>query len=371
MSNRNYPPAYLRYLKARLWNLGRPGFWITAILLSVVGLGIREYWLNPDFFTQKQNDNEVARQQPTDSSLSDEDQAIAADIDNLPVLLNDSEQANLATIANTPKENARPKKNKSLFPNLLKQPSSGNNAQSNLALGMLNGVSAPKEQNPFVLQADNLLQIGNSYGNSQSLGVKSSTASAEQTGTVNPSSSPGIGLPTPTDNSQNAVVISPLQAAINQSTNQNISGVNSAIDSQAKIMGNASYGATTLIPPTNTLPNPTLPTNNGFNATNGYNQPTVTSLPQNSYTNFNNNQTLPNLAAVTQPITSAAPNNIAPYSLQNPNQNAATPTYPAASGNYDNSALQQSTQIPQSNVSRPRPTAGSYGGIEINGYKYP
>ncbi len=366
MSNRNHPSAYLRYLQARLWNLGRPGFWITAILLSVFGLGIREYWLNPDFFTQTQN-KKVATQQSPKSSLSPEDQAIAADIDNLPVLLNDAEQANLAAIAIIPAGNAPSNKSKSLFPNLVKQESSSNNPPSNLALGMLNDVSAPQDQNLFVLQADNLLQMGNGYANSQSLGVKSSTVSAEATGVTNSASSQKIGLPTPTDNNQNTVVISPLQAAINQSTN-NISGLNNATDSQAKIMGNASYGGTTLVSPTNGLPIPTSPASNGFNAANTYNQPTVTSSPQNSYSNFNNNQTLSNVVPVTQPITSVAPNNINPYSLQNQNQNAVTP---AAPGNYNNSAVQQPTAIPDSNVSRPRPTAGSYGGIEINGYKYP
>lgn len=90
MPQRHYPPAYLRYLKARLWNLARPSFWGTAIVLSVVGLVIKEYWTNPDFLAKSQTNPVASPQQPVDSSLSAEDKAIAADIDNLPVLYNDA-----------------------------------------------------------------------------------------------------------------------------------------------------------------------------------------------------------------------------------------------------------------------------------------
>jgi hypothetical protein len=364
MPNPHYPPAYLRYLKARLSNLARPSFWVTAIFLSVFGLVIREYWLNPDFFTQQQN-NEVTTQSSNDSSLSSEDQAIAADIDRLPVLLKDSEQANLAVIANTPQVNSQEKKSKSLFPNLNnKQNSSAHDAKSNPSLGFLNEVAAPKEQNSFILQADNLLQIGTRYGNDQLFGVPSGTTSVEQTRTTATSSSQQTELPTQTENSQNTA-ISPLQTAINQSTNQKLSSFNSAPDTQSKIMDNSTYGGAILTPPTNSLPNPSSLNGNEFNPPISYNQPTVTNLPQNSYTNFNNTQASPIAAP---PVNNAMQNNIAPYSLQTPNQ---TPVIPINPSEYGNSSLQQPTQIPQSNVSRPRPNAGLYGGVEINGYKYP
>lgn len=365
MPNRHYPPAYLRYLKARLWNLGRPSFWVTAIFLFVVGLVIREYWLNPDFLTQKQN-NEVTTQNSDNSSLSSEDQAIAADIDHLPVLLKDSEQANLAVVGIPSKANSQDKSSKSLFPNVnSKQKSSANDARSNPGLGLLNGVAAPKEQNPFILQADNLLQIGTRYGAEQLSAVQSATAPVEQTGTTAIFSSQQTGLPTQTENSQNAIAISPLQAAINQSTNQQLPSFNKGSDSQTNIMSNVTYGGTTLTPPTNSLPNPTSLNGNQFNPATSYNQPTVTNLPQNSYNNFNNNQASPSVAP---PVNTATQNNVSPYSLQTPNQSAVMPVNPSE---YNNSTLQQPTQIPQPNVSRPRPNAGLYGGVEINGYKYP
>jgi hypothetical protein len=367
MPNRHYPPAYLRYLKARLWNLGHPSFWATAIFLSVVGLAIQEYWLNPDFLTQKPA-KEVTAENSNDSSLSPEDEAIAADIDNLPVLLKDSDQENLAVIANTPTDNSQNKNSKSLFPDVTSSATSAaNDAKSNPALGLLDDVAAPKEQNPFVLQADNLLQIGTNYGINQLSGGKSSTPSVEQSGTVTTSSVQGIGLSTQTENSQNAA-ISPLQAAINQSTTQKLPNFNRPTDSQTNIMGNAAYGGAIATPPTKSLPNPTSLNGNELNPATSYNQPTVTNLPDNFYTNFNNNQVSPSVAP---PVNYATPNNTTPYSLQTPNQSVVMPTNPTAYPNYGNSTLPEPTQIPQSNVSSPRPNAGLYGGVEINGHKYP
>jgi hypothetical protein len=329
----------------------------------VVGLVIREYWLNPDFLTRKQN-NEIARQQPDNSTLSDEDQAIAADIDNLPVLLNDSERARLAAIANTPKENPQQKTNKSIFADVFKPKSAANDAKSNAALGVLNAGAAPKEQNLFISQAENLLQMGTSYSNSPLLGIKSSVTSVEQPGLAATAANQWIGLPNQTDNNQNTVVISPLQAAINQSTNQSISGgFNRVTSGQTNIIESTNYGGTTLTPPMNGLPNPSLPA-----STTSYNQPTVTNLPPNS---FNNIQVLPSVAPVAPPVTSMTPNNLDPYSPQTANQNLVTPTNPSVSENYGNSALQQPTLVPPSNSPRPRPTPGAYGGIEINGYRYP
>lgn len=363
MPNPHRPPAYLRYLRARLWNLARPGFWGTTIFLAVVGLVIREYWLNPEIFTLQQN-HEFARQQSAQSSLSNDDQAIVADIDNLKVLLNDAEQARLAALVNTPTANPQQQPNKSLFPDVIKPKPASNDAKTNPGLISLNGDAVTKQQNLFVLEAENLLQMGTGYSNNQLLGIKSTTTSLEQT-----AANPWIGLPNQTENNQNTVIVSPLQAAVNQLSQQNFSSVNGLTSSQTNTTQGTGYGSTTLTPAINNSSNFNLPANNGINAVTGYNQPTVTNLQPNSLTNFNNTQVLPSVAPVTPPVTAAVNNNLDSYSLQTPNQNAIAPT---TSDNYTNPTVQQQpTPAPQYNTLPPRPTPGAYGGVEINGYRYP
>ncbi|OUL26442.1 hypothetical protein [Nostoc sp. 106C] len=391
MSNRDYPPAYLRYLKARLRNLGQPSFWVTAIFLSVLGLGMWEYLSNPDMFTQKQN-QEVAAPKVAESSLSTEDRAAVADIDNLPVLIKDFEQANLAATLSLPEENSKAKNSQSLFDDVInQQPAATNVAKSNPSLGIVNGIAAPKQNNPFVVQADNLLRSG--YSNSPLLGAKSLTTSSEETEGAT-SFNQEMELANQNNKSQNSVVNSPLQGAINQSQNQNLSSLNSLTSSPTNIMGTNSYSkvtstsqnlsgfnnptfsptsstAATSTPPSNGLPSQTLPANPSLNTGPGYTQPTTTNLTQNPYTNFNNSQVLPNgvqATSVTSPVTSAATTNISPYSTPTQIQGVVNPSTPTVYGNY---GVQQPTQLPQSRNSLPRPTPGAYGGVQINGYTYP
>ncbi|MEA5625233.1 hypothetical protein [Nostoc sp. UHCC 0251] len=395
MPNRHYPPAYLRYLKARLWNLGRPGFWVTAIFLSVLGLVTWEYWSNPDIFVYKQK-KQVASQTPTDSSLSEENRAIAADIDNLPVLFNDFEQSTLPITANNPNENTEAKNSKNFLEDVINKQKSASNIKLNPGLGVNSDIS-PSVKNPFVVQTENLLRTGTFDSNNQFLGLKTLTAASEPTGEEQTSSSRGIGFPNQTNKNQNSVSISPLQASLNQSTNQKFSSFNGTA-TQTNAFGRASEPGTTLMPPINTLVNQnSLPTtglttgtgytstgtnfqqnpytnlnngqvlpSNGLNTGTGYTS-TGTNLPQYPYNNLNSGQVVPNLAPVTPPVTSAAPYNIAPYSSQSPNQNVVIPTNPAGYGNYGlqqpmqppqssygNYGLQQPTQPPQSNY-------GNYG----------
>lgn len=353
MSNRHYPPAYLRYLKARLWNLGRPGFWVTAIVLSLLGLGIREYWLNPDFFTfvQKQ---EVASPKPANSSFSDEDQAIAADIDNLPVLLNDAAKKNLPVIVSNFNTNTQTKKSESLFGGVINKPQFlASDTKSNSGLGMVNSSSAPKNQNMFVQQAESLMQMGTNYNNNQSSSEPKETAKTPAYGVME--------LANQSDKSQNLVSSSPLQAAINRATQQNLSNVNSttatATNNQINTMGSPLYNSSTLTPlyNNNNLPSQTLPSNTGLNRATGYIQPPITNQFPNSDNNLNNTGT------------SAAPINISPYSMQTVNSTNLTPPTPVGYGNYG--GMQQ--PIEQKQPSNSRPVPGPYGGVQMNGRTFP
>ncbi|MHC5597151.1 MAG: hypothetical protein ACYTXC_14615 [Nostoc sp.] len=379
MPNRHYPPAYLRYLRARLLNLGRPAFWGTAIFLSLVGLATWEYWSNPDIFVYKQK-KQVASQEPVDSSLSEENKAIAADIDNLPVLFNDFDQATLSLTANTPNEKTEAKESKDLLQNVIDKQKSANDTKLNPGLGV-KGDTSPEVRNPFVVQTENLLRTGTVDSSNQFLGLKTLNAPSQPTGQEQTSSSLGIGLTNQTNNNQNSLPISPLQSALNQSTNQKLSSFNGTA-TQTNAFGRVSEPGTTLmspinsLPSQNSLPNAGLTTGTGYTSTgtnlpqNPYNNlnngqvlpssglttgtgytSTGTNLPQNPYNNLNNGQVLPNVAPLTPPATSAAPSNIAPYSSQSPNQGVVTPTNPVGYGNY---GLQQPTQLPQS-------TYGNYG----------
>ncbi len=413
MSPQRYPPAYLRYLRARLWNLGRPAFWGTAIFLSVLGLGIREYWANPDFFTFLQNNKQAGTQNPADSSLSDEDKAIAADIDNLPVLINDAQQSNLLVAPSTRKEKGQDNKSKSLLDDLIsKQQEAAKNAKSN-PVGIVDNVPASKVINPFVAQAESLLQAGTANSGSQLFGIKSSNTSSVQPGIAGSSSNLGIGLPNQINNNQNPAPISALQTAINEST-QKPSSLNNTNSNQTSTIGRSL--------PSNDLPNQDFSANTQLNtnpnapiSTTGYTEPTLTNQPQNLYTNFpgsqptvtnqpqnyysnssqlgtnytqpivtnqppnyygnlNNVQPLPSVvtpSSTVSPGTYAAPNNIAPYSPQAPNQGTIQPSNQVGYGNGNLNPSLPQTQSPQSNLTVPPLSAGQYGGVNINGYTYP
>jgi hypothetical protein len=395
MSPRRYPPAYLRYLRARLWNFSRPAFWGTAIFLSVIGLGIREYWANPDFLTFLQNKKQAATPKPPDSSLSDEDRAIAADIDNLPVLINDAQQSNLLVAPSTRKEKSQENKSKNLLDDLIsKQEEAAKNAKSN-PVGIVGNVPASKQINPFVAQAESLLQAGTANSGSQLFGVKSSDTSSVQPGIPGSSSNLGIGLPNQINNNQNPAPISALQTAINSST-QKPSSLNNTTSNFANTIGrslpsndlsNQGFSANTQLntnlndpisttgsqKPTVTNQPQNYYTNSGTELGTTYQNPIVTNQPQNYYGNLNV-QPLPSVVTPTStgsPVTYTAPNNIAPYSPQAPNQGAVQSSNQVGYGNGNLNPSLPQTQSPQSNLTVPPLSAGQYGGVNINGYTYP
>ncbi|MEA5552409.1 hypothetical protein VB713_15815 [Anabaena cylindrica UHCC 0172] len=333
MPARNYPPAYLRYLKARLSNFLRPSFWGTGIFLIVVSLLIREYWINPAIFTEKPNKDAVVSENVEEASLSNEDKAITADIDNMPSLLSDFDKENLSAIITTSPENTQVE-NKETFLNqaINKQNADANSAKSNLSLGIVNQVSSVSVKNPFVLQAEKLLQPvqtnnSNQFSGINNLAVPSPT---ELTAVSNLS----FELNNQTTNNQTLVLINPLAAAINKSSNTN------------QINSFSSNGNVRSIVPTNNLTNQGLSSSSSM----GYIQPGLVKQSQNPYSNFNGVQTPPNVVTPTTELT-PVPNN--PYAVQPPSQNVVNSTAPVGYGNYSNYSLQQPSQLPQSNLSYP------------------
>jgi hypothetical protein len=215
MSGRRNPPTYLRYLKVSLWNLARPSFWGTAIFLAVVGLAVKEYWKQPDLFNFKQVKQPEAKK-PLSSSLSEEDKAIAADIDNLPVLFYEFAHGTLPSTAINVKQNTKVDNSNTILESLSKQKTTATDANSNSGLKLVNSASTLKLENPFVSQTENLLQFKDSQNNSQPM------ASSIQTDTMQISTNMRMLLTNSVNYNQNTAIVSPLQTALNQSTNQSL-----------------------------------------------------------------------------------------------------------------------------------------------------
>jgi len=398
MSKRHYPPAYLRYLKARLLNFSKPAFWGTAIFLSVLGLVIREYWSNPDAFARKQN-SEVTTQK-TDNSLTAEDKAIAADIDNLPVLYNDVEQATGPITILPPNENSKANQGKDLLQTLISKQKSSKNTALNPSLGISSNSSLSSEKNPFITQTENLLQFGTQNNNSQLL----TTSSQAKEVAENPTQV-GIGVNQSQKNPSTSISSSP--SILPPSTNQTLSNFNSGTSTPSNVLGQTSYngvpqnlsnnsatavlsnpaGQTSYngVPQNLSTNSPTFVTNTNFNNVTGYIQPTVPNSSPNSYNNISPVQPFANqvpTSAVTQPVTSSVPTNTQPYSAPpsypNINPNQITPPTPASYTKPNYGYLRN--QLPQSNFSVPGQSTGTVqgniysspylGGIQGNPYGY-
>jgi hypothetical protein len=390
MSNHRYPPASLRYLKARLRNLSRPAFWGTAIFLSLLGLVIREYWFNPDAFTGKQN-SEVTTQK-TDDSLSAEDKAIAADIDNLPVLYNDVKQATGPINILTPKDNPKANQGNDFLQYLLRQQKSTRNTKLNPSSEISSNSSVASEKNPFITQTENLLQLGTQNNNTQLL-----TTSSQPKGVAVTPNTVSIGVNQSQTNSNNSISSSP--SIVPPSKNSTLSNVNGGVSSPSNV-GQIPYNGVLQNLPNNssvttTLSNPVgqssyngisqnLPTNNqnfvpsnNFNNVTGYIPPTVPNTLPNSYNNINPVQPLPYQvpgSVVTQAVTPAVPttNIPQPYPVQPSypyiNSNQITPPTPASYTNLNDGYIRVRNQLQQSNFSVP----GQYtGGVQGNGYSSP
>jgi hypothetical protein len=375
MPERNYPPAYLRYLKARLSNFLRPSFWGTGIFLLVVGIVIRAYWLNPALFTQNQNkeaDKELVTQENVkETSLSDEDKAIRADIDNMPTLLSDFDQANLLNTTTTYESKNQDKSSNNLLEDvIIKENTAVIEPKSKSGLQIVNPDYSASMKNPFVVQAENLLQSDQGNNINQVVNINNLAGSPEKTA-VTTGSNLGVGLTNQTTNNQSIVVISPLAAAIKQSSNAN----------PINYLG--SNGRVSPILPANGLPNvnpinplgsngqvsPILPAN-GFpnqslssGSIRSYIQQQVrTQPPQKSYGNFNGVQTAPNVEIST---TGVSPVINSSYPVQVPSPGAVNSNTPVEYGTYGNYSVQQPSQLPQSNLSYPGQVQGQYS----NGYQ--
>lgn len=362
MPNSRHLPASLRYFKARFRTVTRPAFWGTAIFLSVIGLVIREYWSHPNFLRYLQNTQAADTQNQSNPEISKEDRAIAADIDNSPLLLQDVDKSIPPALTLKPSEKpAAP--NKSLFEDVVGKKPTGSDNTTSLNTPVTPPLSSLKIDNPFLQDAQNSLRMGGWSDSRRYSGTTPLTNSPAQA-----TSNLGISSANSANQNQNPAPVSALQSAFNQPTINN----QSASPSQRPASPNTFNQQL----PTNTLPSqsPSLPPTTGMNTGSLYSQPTVVNTPpiytqptagyapQNPYSNMGGGQVGNNAIAsptVPQPISPTTPGNIAPNTLPTTNQgfNSTTPLAPSTS--LGNSSLQPQP-LPQSGLASP-PLGGTSG----------
>ncbi|MBD2666941.1 hypothetical protein B6N60_03436 [Richelia sinica FACHB-800] len=332
MANRNYPPASLRYLRARLSQFQKPAFWGTGIFLLLVGVGMWQYWLNPNLLTDNQPLAVVNSQPANKDDISDDNKAIAADIDNLPVIINDF------SVSSFPDLNITAKKTENNNSNFIedvinKQNNSNQLAKSSPNIGVSN-VKTVNSANTFVLATEELLYTNLNNTDSRFLRTSNIRTSPVQTAVTTVDYLP-TGL-------------------INQVTNNRISGTSSPLTLEMEQYHQASpiYSNINSAKEINTQIIQTSPNVAGqiYNS-----NPALSNIQPNPNYPLNNSQTLPNSGI------SATGNGYGNYNLPNntyidqkPRPATVNSSNPGGYGNYNSYGVQQSIPLSQ-------PTYGSYG----------
>lgn len=148
------PPPSLRYLKVWLRPFKRTMFWGSLTFLSLAGLFVWEAWNHPEWFIPNLEDENPVTANPTGKTqLTKEDSAVAADIDSLPVLLEELDNADV-NLPSLPLNQAPQKE--SLVNELLRQQTADATKTSNSpAIGQSAGDLSVT--NPFALPTQQTL----------------------------------------------------------------------------------------------------------------------------------------------------------------------------------------------------------------------
>ena len=368
---RNTSPR-LRYLKARLSIFTSPSFLAGVIFLVAVGLVVKEYWANSEFL--KFSQNEASLQEDTSESvsasnsqslLSDEDRAIAADIGNISVLDYDREKSKLSLRKKVEDAEEINKQTKTKLTKLLDN-SKKNQKEKEIkpSTDSVKTSNPPISQNnPFLNQAQSLLQFN--FGSNQqaenrdNLSPFSSSQPSQSSlnfGFSNTSPSSQNRSPLPDNALKAAIEKSATQAQDNSQTkasanNQNTLSQSSQADSKSTT--NPSPNQRLRPNPNSPLVDTTIlnqPANNQVqNPYNNYNQFGTNSQTQIPYSNFSTNQ-LP----ATNFNRSGSNNQIqTPYSNFGTNQLPATNFIPPTINNQiQNPNNNFNNQLPANNYNR-------------------
>jgi hypothetical protein len=280
--SRSHRSPRLRYLKARLSIFTRPSFLAALVFLSCLGFVLKEYWTNPTFLKFAPNQELPSSTSSNQPLLSDEDRAIAADIDNLSVLDYDKEQANIpiTTILDDSKKiKEQNDAQLSKILDLAKKSQKANEIKPNTTQSQTANTPSTSQPNPFLNQAEDLLKFkfdtSNTNGNVNSLSPFSSNSQTQN--------SFNLGI----NNGNSVNPQSALQKAIDQSNNPKNQENNST---DKNTFGQSPQNAQTA-PSLNSPTNQKLPQSqtDSLVNTNLFNQP-LNDRSQNSFGNSNNNQ---------------------------------------------------------------------------------
>jgi|GEM_PF-1525181 hypothetical protein len=92
MSLPQYRSPYQKYFQPRVSSSIKPAVWIAGVILPIIGIAIYSHWSEVATWTFPQP-KKVVTKKPYIIKLSDEQRALTADIDNLPVIVNDLNQS--------------------------------------------------------------------------------------------------------------------------------------------------------------------------------------------------------------------------------------------------------------------------------------
>ncbi len=355
MLPRRQPPTQARYLRARLRTFTKPAVWGTLVFASVVGLGIWQYWTNPGLMRFWEN-KQVADSPNPNPTLSKEDKAIGADIDNLSVLNQEFNKGSTLATPSDPNENIESVGSKVDEATLKKLNAINSDPKFNASNQTPTPLVTSKLENPFLSQAQYLLRNG-SINNSESAPPLTANTSPILAGGNDPRL--GMRLSNPTNQDQNTTPVS-ASGVFNQSQsgipkNNNTFGQTQFSNPRpyqvAPATNNNSVGISGSGEPLNRL-SPGTPYNQqpALNSS-AYNQQPVMNSSQSFYSNLINQspQQLPPSAPVS-PITPTAPN-LSPLPIPVPTPASTVPIAPGVygAGGYS----------PYSNYGVPRPVAPS------------
>ncbi|MEO1433196.1 MAG: hypothetical protein AAFV71_29860 [Cyanobacteria bacterium J06633_8] len=384
MTRSRFVSPRLRYLKARLSIFTSSSFLAALVFLSSLGFVIKEYWTNPNFL--KFSQNQQAPSPPlsnSQSSLSDEDRAIAADIDNLSILDFDKQQASIPVTTKIDESEKIKQQNQTQLKKILdfnKKTQKANEIKPSAIKQQTANIPSASQDNPFLKQANNLLKF---KLDSSKQDKDVNNLSPFSTNSQTPHNSFGLGITS--GNSVNPSLSgtseSALQKAINQSvknrqTKEKLTADNLNNQDTSNRLVEPGEKQTTnqrLLPkPTNSFVDTRVlnqPFNNQYqNPYNKYNnsqvprnnlaQPGLNNQYQNPYSNFNNTQTPRNNLA--QPGLNNQYQN--PYNNYNnsqvPRNNLVQPglnnQYQNPYNNYNN------TQVPRNNLVQPNNTYNNF-----------
>lgn len=385
MSHPKKTPASIRYVKAWLRTLSRPGFWVSTTVLGLVVIFTWQLWLNPDWIKNPGDGvaDKKTKEQAPDQPLSPEDvAAIGVDIDNLLAF----GQEFTRNRASSNKQKPAVPKPEGFYDQIIRQQAEAAKAQA----GAQNSRSllVQSSSNPFVSSAQNSLSTNlipnTSNGSSTFTGIASMNRESTAPGT----SLPGLNL-NPGNSTQLVESVGPLQTILNQQNSassaaqtrqptagsgQNLSTStpsNSGFPNSAgQLPSSGSYTNTTVQPPTGYSTTIQPPTS-GYPSSTGY-TPNINSAP-NPYSYPSQPQSVP-VAPVPQavPIAPVAPSSYGQYSTQVPSQTPGFNTAPGFNSTLNNPPATQPSQLNQRAFTVPNRTPGrNIGGGQINTFSNP